>query len=80
MSALGQKRTSEYVRAMYALPPKADIRHGNGDVRYVPKAGVSRCSKNPLSKAAYSITSSASKSTLSEIFMSSAFAVLRERT
>ena len=26
MSALGQKRTSEQVRAMSALPPKADIR------------------------------------------------------
>jgi len=25
MSALGQKRTSEQVRAMSALPPKADI-------------------------------------------------------
>ena len=25
MSALGQKRTLEYVRAMSALPPKADI-------------------------------------------------------
>ena len=25
MSALGQKQTSEYVRAMSALPPKADI-------------------------------------------------------
>ena len=25
MSALGQKRTFEYVRAMSALPPKADI-------------------------------------------------------
>jgi len=27
MSALGQKQTSEYVRAMSALPPKADIRN-----------------------------------------------------
>jgi hypothetical protein len=26
MSALGQKRTSKYVRPMSALPPKADIR------------------------------------------------------
>jgi hypothetical protein len=25
MSALGQKQTSEYVRSMSALPPKADI-------------------------------------------------------
>jgi hypothetical protein len=29
MSALGQKRTSEYVRAMSALPPKADVDAAN---------------------------------------------------
>ena len=27
---------------------KADIVGRNGDVRYVPKADVSRCSKNPI--------------------------------
>src|SRR5262249_35924975 len=27
MSAMGQKRTSQHVRAMSALPPKADIRN-----------------------------------------------------
>ena len=36
MSALGQKRTSQYVRTMSALPPKADIAECDGDVRFVP--------------------------------------------
>jgi hypothetical protein len=36
MSALGQKRTSRHVGVMSALPPKADIRQGNRDVRCVP--------------------------------------------
>jgi hypothetical protein len=39
-SALGQKQTSEDVKAMSALPPKADIRQGNRDVRFVPKADI----------------------------------------
>ena len=38
MSALGQKRTLGYLQAMSALPPKADIRQHNYDVRFVPKA------------------------------------------
>jgi hypothetical protein len=38
VSALGQKRTSHHVRSMSALPPKADIRQGNRDVRFVPLA------------------------------------------
>ena len=38
MSALGQKQTSERIRAMSALPPKADIDHYGRDVRFVPKA------------------------------------------
>ena len=38
MSALGQKQTSEDVRAMSALPPKADIIERNRHVRFVPKA------------------------------------------
>src|SRR5262249_9563569 len=38
MSALGQKRTLESVRAMSALPPKADIGTQPCDVRFVPKA------------------------------------------
>ena len=33
MSALGQKRTSEQVRIMSALPPKSDIRIGSDYVR-----------------------------------------------
>src|SRR6516164_3094345 len=40
MSALGQKRTSQYVRAMSALPPKADIGTQPRDVRFVPKADI----------------------------------------
>ena len=39
MSALGQKRTFEYVRAMSALPPKADIDRACQDVRFVPSCG-----------------------------------------
>jgi len=42
MSALGQKRTSPHVRAMSALPPKADIVGRNSDVRFVPKADIHR--------------------------------------
>jgi hypothetical protein len=33
---------------MSALPPKADIRRRNCDVRFVPKAEITRCSKNAL--------------------------------
>ena len=40
MSALGQKQTFSYVRAMSALPPKADIRVRRSDVRFVPKADI----------------------------------------
>jgi hypothetical protein len=40
MSALGQKQTSLYVRVMSALPPKADIRQSDFDVRKVPNAEV----------------------------------------
>jgi hypothetical protein len=39
-SALGQKQTSHWVRAMSALPPKADIRQRGVDVRFVPKADI----------------------------------------
>jgi hypothetical protein len=38
MSALGEKRTSRSFRPMSALPPKADIRHGDRHFRFVPKA------------------------------------------
>jgi len=40
MSALGQKRTSEHVRVMSALPPKADIPESDWHVRFVPKADI----------------------------------------
>jgi hypothetical protein len=40
MSALGQKRTSQQVRAMSALPPKADMVQHDRDVRFVPKADI----------------------------------------
>src|SRR5262249_52446537 len=40
MSALGQKRTSRHVRAMSALPPKADIETQSRDVCFVPKVGT----------------------------------------
>jgi hypothetical protein len=45
MSALGQKQTSQHICAMSAIPPIADIVGRNGNVRYVPEADVSRCSK-----------------------------------
>jgi hypothetical protein len=40
MSALGQKRTLRHVRAMSALPRKADIEQRSHDVRYVPIADI----------------------------------------
>ena len=40
MSALGQKQTFRNVRAMSALPPKADMDQQGRDVRYVPKADI----------------------------------------
>jgi hypothetical protein len=48
MSQLGQKRTSRLVSPMSALPPKADIVHGGGNVCFVPKAD-SRTAANTLS-------------------------------
>jgi hypothetical protein len=36
MSALGQKRTSDWRLSMSALPPKADIRQRDRHVRFVP--------------------------------------------
>jgi hypothetical protein len=41
MFALGQKRTLAGLCIMSALPPKADIRQGNRDVRFLPKADIS---------------------------------------
>jgi hypothetical protein len=40
MSASRQKRTFSEVRAMSALPPKADIGSTCQDVRFVPKADI----------------------------------------
>jgi hypothetical protein len=42
-SALGQKRTSDKVCVMSALPPKADIDKRDGNVRFVPKADIAGC-------------------------------------
>src|SRR5262249_20344452 len=42
MSALGQKQTSELVRAMSALPPIADIGTQSRNVCFVPKADIGR--------------------------------------
>jgi len=33
---LGQKRTSQHVQSMSALPPKADIAESDRHVRFVP--------------------------------------------
>jgi hypothetical protein len=51
MSALGQKQILRQSSRMSTLPPKADIVERDRHVRFVPKAVVSRCSKNSLSKA-----------------------------
>jgi hypothetical protein len=53
MSALGQKQTLERLRAMSALPPKADIGTHSRDVRFVPKADIVRRS----AECRYSINS-----------------------
>ena len=55
MSALGQKQTSRPEISMSALPPKADIVQHGGNVRFGPKAAVSRCSKNPPPKASFNL-------------------------
>ena len=73
MSALGQKQTLEHLRAMSALPPKADIGTQPRDVRFVPKADILRCGRNWR----YSITSSARPSNESGNVTPSNFATLR---
>jgi hypothetical protein len=40
MSALSQKQTLGHVKAMSALPPKADIGLARRDVCFVPKADI----------------------------------------
>ena len=42
MSALGQKRTSEDIQSMSALPPKADIAERDWHVRFVPITDIER--------------------------------------
>src|SRR6516165_11855458 len=44
MSALGQKRTSEHVQSMSALPPKADIGTGPRITFGAPTPAAWRCS------------------------------------
>jgi len=56
---------------MSALPPKADMVHRDRDVRFVPKAAVSNRSK----QRTYSITSSASASSVGGTASPSALAV-----
>jgi hypothetical protein len=60
MSALGQKQTFRKVRAMSALPPKADITERRLHVRFVPKADICGAAKF----SGYSITSSARASSI----------------
>jgi hypothetical protein len=50
MSALGQRQTLSDIKAMSALPPKADIAERDWHVRFVPKVDI---------RLGYSITSSA---------------------
>src|SRR5215831_3215139 len=50
--ATGQKRSKRHLRAMSALPPKADKEQTCRYVRFVPKADIPRCSKlAPVSAA-----------------------------
>jgi hypothetical protein len=42
MTALGQKRTRRGQIVMFALPPEADMVQHGGNVRFVPKADMSR--------------------------------------
>jgi hypothetical protein len=61
MSALGQKQTFGSRNVMSALPPKADIVHDGGNVRFVPKADIA---------LRHSITSSARPIALFALAMS----------
>jgi hypothetical protein len=60
MSALGQKQTSKRVRAMSALPPKADIEAQSRYVSFVPKADVLRCGKEPVASLGLSAVANGS--------------------
>jgi hypothetical protein len=46
MSALGQKRTWRSCDGMSALPPIADIHRDDQNVRFVPKADISRVTRS----------------------------------
>ena len=48
MSVMGQKQTFRIVRAMSALPPKADIGTQSRDVRFVPKADIRELFDHPV--------------------------------
>src|SRR6516164_2928693 len=76
MSALGQKRTSEDIQSMSALPPKADIGTHSRNVRFVPKADILHCGK----ERPYSITSSARARSIGGISRFSERAVWRLMT
>ncbi|MFZ0092717.1 MAG: hypothetical protein WAK97_02285, partial [Pseudolabrys sp.] len=47
MSALGQKQTCAAQNVMSALTPKADMCSALADVRFVPKADMSRFTRSP---------------------------------
>ena len=55
MSALGQKQTSEHVRAMSALPPKADIAGRGRHVRFVPCVDGSELARRIFTSQAWSV-------------------------
>jgi hypothetical protein len=57
MSALGHKRTLEPVKAMSALPPKADVCDATRDVRFGPEADIG-ASRDDLSHCASAIAPS----------------------
>ena len=59
MSALGQKRTLECVRAMSALPPKADIEARSRNVRFASARHSSARSRSFLDLAGAQIVTSA---------------------
>jgi hypothetical protein len=58
---------------MSALPPKADMDQSGCDVRFVPKADITR--RRKMASLRYSITTSASESSFAETSRPSALAV-----
>jgi hypothetical protein len=51
MSQMGQKWTLHSIRSMSALPPKADMDQHGRDVRFVPKADLTRHAETYLGAA-----------------------------